>query len=309
MRLNMKYEGSGFDRLMAATVVPLLVIDILLAKLVRIDALGELRTLAGVSIGSAGPWILIAACCYCRWRGITRLGDLSQLLAWVLLVVPAITFLIPVAGRSPYALVDGTLARIDAGMHFHTVNIVHLISQLPRLRHTLVIAYDLLGPLIIASLLLPTLCGRAMDARRYVYAVIIGAILTAALFALWPAAGPWTVEGFAPTKDQAEVVDALALLKSGKPLPEGTKSAVVAFPSFHVVLAVLSIVALWNMRWVRWFALALGVLICISTLTTGWHYGVDIIGGLGVTYVAQAIAGLAIKPVSPDRATCELLPA
>jgi len=297
MRLLAKSEGSDFDLLMAAIVLPLLAVDLVLAWFVRIDAMGELRTLAGVSIGSVGLWILIAACCYCRWRGITTMGDASQLLAWTLLVIPAITFLIPVAGRTPCPLVDGALARIDAGMHFHTVNVVHWMANFPRARRTLLIAYDLLGLLVIASLVVPPLARRALASRRYVLAVLFAAIMTSALFALWPAAGPWTVEAFAPSKDQAEVIGALTALKSGQSLPEGTKSAVVAFPSFHVILAVLSVVALWDLRWIRWFAFTLGALICVSTLTTGWHYGIDVVGGLAVSYLAQEIACITLKPV------------
>lgn len=305
MRFVAKTESTDFDLLMIAIVLPLLAVDLVLAKFVHIDAMGELRTLAGVSIGSVGLWILVAACCYCRWRGIITLADASQLLAWTLLVIPAITFLIPVAGRTPCPLVDGGLARIDAGMHFHTVNVVHWVANLPRARRALIIAYDLLGLLVIAALMVPPFARRALASRRYVLAVLFAAILTAALFALWPAAGPWTVEGFAPSKDQAEVIGALTLLKSGQPLPEGTKSAVVAFPSFHVVLAVLSVVALWDLRWIRWFAFILGTLICISTITTGWHYGIDVIGGLAVSYLAQEIACALVKPVVVKAAPVE----
>ncbi len=303
-----KNESSRFNLLMAGTVLPLLVIDVVLARVVQLNAREELRTIAGLSVGSPGLWILVAACCYCRWRGMTRLGDLSQLLAWVLVVAPTISFMIPVAGRSPYPLVDGALARIDAAVHFHTVTIVHLMAHFPRLQHTLAIAYALLWVLVVAALLVPTLSGRAVDSRRYVFAVLIASIMTAVLFALWPAAGPWIVQGFAPTKDQAEVIDALASLKSGQPLAEGVKSAVVAFPSFHVILAVLSVIALWNIRWIRWFAFTLGMMICVSTVTTGWHYGIDVIGGLAVTYLAQGIACLAIRPV-PSKAAILDLPA
>lgn len=289
-------ESSRFNFLMAATVIPLLAIDIVLERLVHLNAGEDLRVLAHLSVGSPGLWILIAAYCYCRWRGMAKLEHVSQLLAWALLVVPAISFLIPVAGRSPYPLVDGALARIDASMHFHTVTIVHLVSHLPRLRLALAIAYALLPPLILASLLVPTLCGRVLDSRRYVLAVILAAVMTAALFALWPAAGPWTVEGFAPTKDQAVVVDSLSLLKSGKPLPAEVRAGVVAFPSFHVVLAVLSVVSLWKVRWARWLVFTVGLLACVSTVTTGWHYLIDVIGGLAVTYLAQATANLILRP-------------
>jgi len=295
MRSLAKTEASQFDLLMAGTVIPLLVIDIALAKLVHLNAGEELRTALGLTIGSPGLWILVAACLYCRWRKMTRMADLSQVLAWVLVVAPTISFLIPAAGRSPYPLVDSGLARIDAAMHFHTVDIVHLFARIPRVQHALYIAYALLWVLVVASLLIPTLGGRGVDSRRYVFAVLIASIMTALLFAFWPAAGPWTVQNFPPNGDQAEVVGALAALKSGQPLPEDVKTAVVAFPSFHVILAVLSVVALWNTRWVRWFAVVFGAMICVSTITTGWHYGIDVIGGLAVTYLAQVVACMAIK--------------
>ncbi len=282
---------------MSATVFPLLALDILLTYAVHLDIRETLKVLASVSVGSVGLWILVAAYWYCRWRGMTKLRDFTQLAAWVQLIVPAISFLIPVAGRSPYPLVDSQLARIDTRFHFQTVSVVHLMAHLPLLKHGLIIAYAFLPLLVLAALLLPTLAGRVLDSRRYLLAVIFASVLTAALFALWPAAGPWTVEGFAPTRSQAEVLGDLALMKAGIPFPPGTKSAVVAFPSFHVILAVLSVIAMWRVRWARWPALVLGTAICVSTITTGWHYGIDVIGGLAATYLAQIAAKVVLKPI------------
>ncbi len=280
---------------MAITILPLLAVEILLAKMLQLDAAGNLRTVFNLSIGCFGMWILVAACLYCRWREMTSMGDLAEVLAWVLLVAPAISFMIPIAGRSPYPLVDGALSRIDSAMHFQTVAVVRMMSHLPLLRHALAIVYALLWVLVFASLVIPPLCGRALDSRRFLFAVLFAAILTSALFAFWPAVGPWMVQGFSPNREQAEVISALKAMKSGKPLAEGVKSAVVAFPSFHVVLALLSVTALWNVRHVRWFALVIGVMVCISTVTTGWHYGIDVVGGFGVTHVAYFLAVIVTK--------------
>ena len=295
-----KTESSRFNRIMAVLVGSLLAFDIVLAGFLHLNALQESKAVLELFFGSPGMLILIAACWYCRWRGggLNRLGDVSQLAAWALLVIPAISFLIPVAGRSPFPLVDGGLANIDAAIHFHTVTYVHLVAGLPRLRHGLAIAYNLLPPIIVAALVIPPLCGKAVRSRRYAAAVLFAAVVTSALFALWPAAGPWTVEGFAPSKDQSVVVESLAFFKSGQPMPDRLKdSGVVAFPSFHVVLAVLSVVAVWRIRWVKWFAFAVGLLICVSTITTGWHYGIDVIAGLAVVLLSQVIANMVVEPV------------
>ncbi len=59
----------------------------------------------------------------------------------------------------------------------------------------------------------------------------------------------------------------------------------------------LSVVAMWNVRWTRWSTFALATLICVSTITTGWHYLIDVIGGLAVTFLAQALANLVLESV------------
>ncbi len=169
-------ESRRFNIAMAATLVPLLAADIILTHLLHLDTAETLRILIGVTLGSIGFWILLAAYWYCRWRGMTKLKDVCQLAVWAQVAVPAISFLIPLAGRSPYPLVDSGLARIDAGLHFHTVSVVRFMSQFPALKHALTITYFLLPALILAALLAPPFIGRALDSQRYVLAVVFAAM-------------------------------------------------------------------------------------------------------------------------------------
>jgi len=163
----------------------------------------------------------------------------------------------------------------------------------------------------LAAVLVPALCRRIHDSQRYVLSVTIAALLTLVLFAIWPAVGPWRTEGFAPTKDQAAVESCLMILKTPGPLElKLQRGDIVSFPSFHVAQAVLSAMALWGFRRLRWFALGLATLICVSTVTTGWHYLTDVLGGLAVTAVAFALARWTIKspethPLSVSRSGTE----
>ncbi len=95
-------ERLRLNCLMAATVLSLVATDLILAKVVHLNIREELNVLAHLSVGSFGVWVLTAAYCYCRWRGegLSKLGDIAQLAAWSLLAIPAISFLIPAAGRS-----------------------------------------------------------------------------------------------------------------------------------------------------------------------------------------------------------------
>ena len=61
---------------------------------------------------------------------------------------------------------------------------------------------------------------------------------------------------------------------------------VIAFPSFHTVLAVLAAFALWPIPYVRWAGGLVCMLIVVATVMTGWHYVVDVAAGVGVAVVS-----------------------
>jgi len=286
-----------FNLLMAAVIASLLIAEAVLCRLVHLYGFG--RQLKGLA--AALPFLAI--CAYSRWRGFKRFSDAAVLAMWGVLATRVLGLLIQIAARSPAPLVDGELARLDHAMHFEAVFVVTLMAQSRYLRLGLALCYALLILFVVAALLVPPLCGRRNAAERLVVAVIVAAIITAALFAIFPAIGPWVVYGFAPTHAQAAAQSYLLLLKSnGAVLVNFADPAIVSFPSFHVVLAILCMVALWNVRRLRWFSFALGFLICVSTVTTGWHYVVDIAGGLAVAWIADRMSRWVLEP-RPDGAS------
>jgi membrane-associated phospholipid phosphatase len=55
---------------------------------------------------------------------------------------------------------------------------------------------------------------------------------------------------------------------------------IVSFPSFHTVWAIFAASALWGFRYLRVPLVLLSTSIVLSTLTTGWHYLVDVLAGI-----------------------------
>jgi membrane-associated phospholipid phosphatase len=166
----------------------------------------------------------------------------------------------------------------------------------------------------MAAVLLPPFLHRPAAARRYLLALIIATLLTAAIFALWPAIGPWVTEGFLPTAPQLRVTRYLTQLKSPRPLTlDFDAAAIVSFPSFHVVLALLSAVALSGLPRIRLVAWTLAILTCLSTLTTGWHYGIDLAGGCAIAWIAHRAAAalypfLVPQPIAHTPASASAVP-
>ena len=291
---RIQFSAPGFQWVMATISLMMFACDAWAAH--QVEALGFLTYL---SKGLPGLLPLIAINVYCRWRGFDRFVEFIALMIWTIVMLCLLFPLTIMAGRTNSALVDALLFRLDTGLHFSTGAIVQAIAHLPTLRLVLSVSYDLVAPLALAAILVPALHRRIHDSQRYVLSVTIAALLTLALFAIWPAAGPWRTEGFAPTKEQAAVESCLLTLKTPGPVElKFQRGNIVSFPSFHAAQAVLSAMALWGFRRLRWFALGLATLICVSTVTTGWHYLTDVLGGLAVTAVAFALARWAIK--SPE---------
>jgi membrane-associated phospholipid phosphatase len=61
---------------------------------------------------------------------------------------------------------------------------------------------------------------------------------------------------------------------------------VVCFPSFHVIWAILCAAALWTYKPLRVPVALVYGLIILSTMTTGWHYFIDVVAGAVVALLS-----------------------
>lgn len=292
--------GSRFNVTMAIILATLTLAEILLARRVHLGATGQLL----------GAWpgflLVVGSLVYCKRRPLPRLIDPCELIVWAVLSSNVLALMIQLAARSPYPLVDTQLAALDHSMHFETASIVALVSRLPIVQEMLALAYAAIPLLVFAAILIPPFFGQRLASRRYILSVIVTTVFTSILFALWPACGPWASEGFRPSAEQAAITTRLLLLKSA-PIAnlDLEHTAIVSFPSFHVVLAILSAIALNGVPRIRLFVWVLALLTCVSTITTGWHYGFDLLGGLAVTAsgwsIARLVLSLEIEPGTVPR--------
>lgn len=276
--------GRRFNLLMGAILVVVLPADLVLARVVHFNGAGQSLQVWTTAL------FLGAILWYCRWRPLPRLVDACELAIWAVLYFDALSVLIQIAGRSPRPLIDAQLTAMDARMHFATVTVVHLAAHWRVVKDVFVIAYALEPLLLLTALVYLPFMGHADASRRYVLGIVVAAVMTAGAFALWPAAGPWMTEGYRPTHSQTLATSYLHLLKTQTPVALDMQDAgIVAFPSFHTLLALLSAIALSSMRRLRVAAWVMAGLIMISTLTTGWHYLTDVLGGMVLAAMAVAV--------------------
>lgn len=199
---------------------------------------------------------------------------------------------------------DDLFRAMDHAIGVDVPSLAAWVRARPGAARAAVWVYDSLQPFCLVTLLVSTLSGQARRAERGVLALVLASALTLALHGLLPAVGPWS-GGVAPEAAQAATSEAYRVIRSGAPfvIDLASPDPLVAFPSWHVILAVLCAAVLAGVRPLRPVAAAWAALITLSTLLTGWHYAVDVLGAL--VAAALAFRGAAAlqrrfdEPVSP----------
>jgi hypothetical protein len=267
---------------------------------------GRLTVLPGPLVELAGcVALLAAAAAFYASRRATRLADLVRVMLWTLVlnVLCSLLFYLPVRLGAPLA--DATLARADAALGFSSAHVVAWMRAHPSLDAFSAWTYESLEVFGIACVALPPLLGRVERAQTMLLAIVASVVATLALAAVVPAVGPWETEATPPTPAQAACADVVHRLAGGVPyaIDLHFRDPIVALPSWHTIFAVLGALV-WRPVRVAWpIALAWGALIVVSTLTTGWHYLVDVLAGIAVAVAAHGVAGASLRTLrARDRA-------
>jgi membrane-associated phospholipid phosphatase len=239
----------------------------------------------------AGFAAIVIAAGYCRWAKFERFFQACLIVFWSHVMGKLLAFPVYLAARSPIALQDQALAHFDKMAGLEVPAILHVMANYPWARTALAFSYDLLFPLIVAGVMLPAITYRWTAVKELIVGTSIATILGAGMFALCPAIGPWVVYHFAPSTQQKTCETLFLNLRMPTVhvlSPDDT--GIICFPSFHVLLAILSCIALCSIKPLRIPTIIVGSCVAISTLTTGWHYIADVLGGLTLAVVAVLIA-------------------
>lgn len=227
---------------------------------------------------------------YWHEKGRTALRESALVLPWELLVAATLSFPVLIAARLRMPLQDSLFGRLDESMGVSVPGIVawadhHWLGAMINR------SYPWLLPLLAIAALAPPLMGKLKHAREFLLANLVSFAIGVPLFALLPAVGPWDYYHLAPNPAQALCwAQLLSLRLPGPYLFHEQAAGVVCFPSFHVVWAILCAAALWAFRPIRIPIALLSLMIIASTLTTGWHYFSDVLGGIAVAAISMAIA-------------------
>jgi hypothetical protein len=291
-------EHGPFHCLMAGIAIALSCILALLFRLEHISIV-NLHPV-GFALQCAIPAAAIAA--YCHWAGYAKLRDGCWMVLWSAVFFRLLQLPQYAAARSGFPLQDAALVRMDRFISIDGGIIISFVHRHPGFEACSIWSYGMMPWMVFAAVLIPPMFGQLQRAKEYLLATIVAAILASSILALYPAIAPWAGFHFQPYWNQVWYTHELTALRSPGLFtanPDYT-CGLITFPSFHVALVVLGVFALWPFRWLRVPALLVAALITVATVTTGWHYASDGIGGILIAALGIVLA----KPIVCVRKQC-----
>jgi hypothetical protein len=239
------------------------------------------------------PLLVPAAFLHEKKKWLKR--DAILMLPWTLVVALLITQAAPTTATFAFPLRDDLWRSFDAHLGISIPAIMAFTARHRLINKVLTNCYNWsLYPLVLAAIFLPTLLGKREAAERFVLANAFSFVVALPFMLFLPAVGPWVGWHFEPSTLQHACEATIHALRRGSLSITDTFGGIVCLPSFHVFWAVISAQALYPFRFLRYPAILMAFLIAVSTMTTGWHYGVDGVAGLLMMMLCTYLANVVI---------------
>ena len=203
---------------------------------------------------------------------------------------------------------DGWLMRADAALGIHLPSVVEWTRAHAEIRWLLDKAYASVLPSTLIAIIVLGFDRDVRRLREFVLHFMIAGLVTTLVYFMCPAEGPFAAYGYELRTDQARFLTHFHALRAGQfsVVSMSNLEGLITFPSFHTTWALLLAYAFRHYRLLFAPMLLLNLAVVVSTMTTGWHYGTDVIGGIvtaGIAILtAKAAAGVLTDPAD-DRET------
>jgi PAP2 superfamily len=267
----------------------------LLAMVAAVDWLWSKRvgfTVIGICPMLCGLTMIAAAGIFFEFNGRAQwLSDIANYVAlWesLALAINLYSYMVATLG---FPMWDVRFARADAALGFNWTAGLHFIQAHPSFAYLLHYAYNSIFFQVLASIGFFAAIGRTDRNRELLWVAMVSALATTSLSGIFPALGPYI-------KEMPAWSAVLASIRAGtlSRFAITDMRGVVAFPSYHTVMAVYLVYA--HRPPMRSFipVAVLNAFMLVSIPFAGHHYLVDVISGTVVAMVSILIVRLAILP-------------
>jgi membrane-associated phospholipid phosphatase len=239
--------------------------------------------IAGLLLCLAGQFYLIVRE---DSRAASALTCTAQLAAFAAVGAP----LSYVAASAALPLWDQTFWAWDNRLGLDWIALLAVMNSHPALHSVFAAAYLSFSVQSLIVVLALAVTGHILRLRMYLLSFILAVLVTIAVSAVLPAQGVWGHMGLSAENYAISPVTRELHLGIFHGLRDGTfrhlvaqgAEGIITFPSLHTAVAILFIIAMWPVKYLRWAAVLVNVTMIAATPVDGGHYFTDVIAGAAV---------------------------
>ncbi|MEN6542798.1 phosphatase PAP2 family protein [Parvibaculum sp.] len=252
---------------------------------------------------------------YARRPSTYRLAVCTSAIIYLAIYSIAVVLMSYLFAAADMPLADATFVHADRALGFDWMGWLSWVNEHPRLGTILAYAYQSSMPQVACVLVLLAFTDRHEHLSEFLTLFWLTTVTTITISALLPAIGAYEYfqparhlyENLAPSGGIAHIDQVLGLRNgTNRVVDLANLNGLVAFPSFHTQLAVITTWAFWRVPFVRYPAATLNGLVVMSTPTQGGHYLVDILAGgslaiLFILFLRPSMRGVIANCLSLSR--------
>jgi membrane-associated phospholipid phosphatase len=238
-------------------------------------------------------------------RIASALNCTAQIIAFAAVGAP----LSYIAASADFPLWDATIAAWDKQLGFDWMGWLAAMNNHAELHWIFAAAYSSFTVQTAAVVLAVAAAGHVLWLRQYVLSFILATLVTIVIAAVLPAQGAWGYLHLSPEYYPAihPVTQELHLatfhgLRDGsyRDLIAQGALGIITFPSLHTAAAVLLIIAMWPIKYLRWVGMLLNLTMIAATPVDGGHYFSDVIAGATIAMLSWMAAARLCKNLEQE---------
>ena len=220
---------------------------------------------------------------------------------------------LPITGQP----IDPLLIRIDAALGYEWRRTVMLAAHYPLIGTLLFAVYATSLPQMLLIILMLGFGGEQSRLHHFMLVGTLGALASIAFWIVFPTYGAkayydlpeWVVSAIPLAVDPAYGAELMRLGREGVQfLTPKDVLGLIGFPSFHIVMAAMSVYFAPRNHAIRTTLYALNVLMLPAVLVQGGHHLTDVVGGLALFAVVCPLSSVLLgwlgRGERPDAQAC-----
>lgn len=226
-----------------------------------------------------------------------RLAYFTRYYTLYYLIVTSMSLFLNGIQYTPFPTIDQTLGHWDLVLGINTPALLAWTAEHSWIKSLFIVSYNTTTtelfflPMVLAILLL------RRQLNEYLLSISISIIIGGMIYYFWPTAAPVSI--FHSVNFLADQqATALKFYQIHHYIqPTTTQGGMIAFPSLHVVYAIVCTYVVRNKWWLFIPLAIINFITIVSTVMLGWHYLIDALGGIVLAIVSLLLVKFFITKV------------